>query len=71
MHLRDVTNLGDETVNATTNTVTIADELPAALRASVTSISANWIGDTLGSHRCADMHTCLPELHFQWDDQAI
>jgi hypothetical protein len=34
-----VTNLGDETVNATTNPVTITDQLPAALRASVTTIS--------------------------------
>ena len=36
-----VTNLGDETVNATasTNMITIADVLPVALRGSVTSIS--------------------------------
>jgi hypothetical protein len=34
-----VTNLGDETVNATADTITITDVLPVALRGSVTSIS--------------------------------
>jgi hypothetical protein len=34
-----ITNLGDETVNATSNPVTIADRLPVALKGSVTSIS--------------------------------
>ena len=50
-----VTNLGDETVNATTNTVTIADVLPAALRGSVTSISQTSIAF---SRRATGTMTC-------------
>ena len=65
-----VTNLGDETVNATANTVTITDVLPVALRGSVTSISKTSIASgggpqgtlacTLASLSCAFNGTIKP-----------
>jgi hypothetical protein len=38
-----VSNLGDEAVDAATNTVTITDKLPAALKKSVTAISPTFV----------------------------
>jgi hypothetical protein len=42
------TNLGDETIDATANTVTIDDALPAALKASATAIFPTAIGAPVG-----------------------
>ncbi|HEY3864896.1 MAG TPA: hypothetical protein VGL54_02275, partial [Solirubrobacteraceae bacterium] len=49
-------NLGDEVVNGTTNTVTIVDKLPAGLKTSATAISGQIIGEpvaTRGTVTCS------------------
>ncbi len=59
-------NLGDEAVNAATNTVTIVDRLPAALKASATAISGTEGAIcTLSSLSCTFSGTLAPYERLQ------